>query len=205
MIIIWGLRVFYHTIAQGTFYCRQCGGDRPFRHRAGRRFFTLFWIPIIPLNRVGEHVQCVTCKTRFVTDVLSTPTAASMQAAIPAGARALAAVMLRTGGADSIPARNRAIEMVRNAGQPDYNEDMLAADLAQPVETARQMIGHLGSQLQPEAKERYLADAVRIGMADGPLTDNERATAEMVAADFGMTQAQSLGVITMTEQSAGAS
>ena len=25
--------------------------------RAGRRFFTIFFIPLIPLNKVGEHVQ----------------------------------------------------------------------------------------------------------------------------------------------------
>ena len=74
MLIIFGLRVFYRTIAQGTFHCRRCGGDRQYRHRAGRRWFTLFFLPVIPLNTVGEHVQCATCRTRYVTDVLSLPT-----------------------------------------------------------------------------------------------------------------------------------
>jgi hypothetical protein len=205
MLIIWGWRVVYRTIAQGVFYCRNCGGDRNYRHRAGRRFITVFFIPLIPLNKTGEHVQCVTCKTKYVTDVLASPTAASMQAAIPAGVRALVSVMLRTGGTDSIPARGRAIEAVKGAGQQDYDETMLTEDLAQPLETARQMIGQLGGQLRPEAKEWHLAEMVRIGMADGPLTANERATAEMIAGDLGMTPAQALGVITLTEQSAGAS
>ena len=48
MLIIFGLRVFYRTIAQGTFHCRRCGGDRPYRHRVGRRWFTLFFLPVIP-------------------------------------------------------------------------------------------------------------------------------------------------------------
>ena len=47
MLIIFGLRVFYRTIAQGTFHCRRCGGDRQYRHRAGRRWFTLFFLPVI--------------------------------------------------------------------------------------------------------------------------------------------------------------
>lgn len=205
MLIIWGWRVVYHTIAQGMFYCRKCGGDRGYRHRAGRRFITLFFIPIIPLTKAGEHVQCDTCKTRYVTEVLGSPTAASMQAAIPAGVRAMVAVMLRTGGLDSAQARGRAIDAVRGAGQQNYDESMLAEDVAQPLETARRMLGHLGGQLRPEAKEWHLAEAVRIGMTDGPLTDNERATAEMIAGDLGMTRAQALGVITMTEQAAGAS
>lgn len=204
MLIIWGWRVVYHTIAQGMFYCRNCGGDRGYRHRAGRRFITVFFIPVIPLTKTGDHVRCDTCKTRYVTEVLASPTAASMQAAIPAGMRALVSVMLRTGGLDSVPARGRALDAVRSAGQRDYDESMLAEDLAQPLETARQMVGHLGGQLRPEAKEWHLAEAVRIGMADGPLTGNERATAEMLAGDLGMTAAQALGVITLTEQAAGA-
>jgi hypothetical protein len=39
-------------------------------------------------------------------------------------------------------------------------------------------------------------------MADGPLTDAERDAAHVVGAGLGMTQAQTLGVIAMTEQSA---
>src|SRR4051794_13031667 len=100
MLIIWGWRVVYHTIAQGMFYCRKCGGDRGYRHRAGRRFITVFFIPVIPLTKAGEHVRCDTCKTRYVPEVLGSPTAASMQAAIPSGVCAMVAVMLRTGGLD---------------------------------------------------------------------------------------------------------
>lgn len=202
MLIIWGLRVFYHTLAQGTFYCRKCGGDRHYRHRAGRRFITVFFIPIIPLNKTGEHVQCTTCKTRYVVDVLHAPTSAEMQSAIPAGTRAMIGMMLRTGGADSAAARKRAIDAVNGAGEQGYDDSKLAADMALSVETARQAITQLGGQLRPEAKEWYLAEAIRIALADGPLTENERGTAEMIAADLGMTKAQALGVITMTEQAA---
>lgn len=203
MLIIWGWRVFYHTIAQGMFYCRKCGGDRPYRHRAGRRFITIFFIPVIPLTKVGEHVQCDACKTRYVTEVLNSPTSASMQAAIPAGVRAMCAVMLRTGGPDNSAARGRALDAVRAAGQQDYDESTLAEDLMHSLDQAREMITHFGAQLRPEAKEWHLAEAVRIGLADGPLSDNERSTAEMIASDLGMTSAQALGVITLTEQAAG--
>ena len=78
MLIIFGLRVFYRTIAQGTFHCRRCGGDRQYRHRAGRRWFTLFFLPVIPLNTVGELVQCTRCQARYVAEVLSPPTTAEL-------------------------------------------------------------------------------------------------------------------------------
>ena len=203
MLIIFGLRVFYRTIAQGTFHCRRCGGDRQYRHRAGRRWFTLFFIPVIPLNSVGEHVQCTTCRTRYVTDVLSQPTTAQMQAALPMGMRAAASAMLRSGDPASPAARQRAIEAVVGAGTPGYDETMLNADLSQPFESIRAALNQVGAQLTIQAREWYLADVIRIGMADGPLTDGERQAAVAIGVDLAMTQAQAIGVLAMTEQSAG--
>jgi hypothetical protein len=203
MLIIFGLRVFYRTIAQGTFHCRRCGGDRQYRHRVGRRWFTLFFIPVIPLNSVGEHVQCTTCRTRYVTDALSQPTTAQMQAALPSGMRAAASAMLRSGDPTSPVARQRAIEAIVGAGTPGYDETMLNADLSQPFESIRAALNQVGAQLTIQAREWYLADVIRIGMADGPLTEGERQAALAIGVDLGMTQAQAIGVIAMTEQSAG--
>ena len=95
LLIIFGFRTFFRTLGQGVFHCRKCGGDREYRHRAGRRFFTLFFIPVIPLAKAGEHVQCTTCQSRYVMDVLQLPTAAQMQAALPTGMRAAAAAIDR--------------------------------------------------------------------------------------------------------------
>jgi hypothetical protein len=39
-------------------------------------------------------------------------------------------------------------------------------------------------------------------MADGPLTERERQTVQVIAADLVMPQAQALGVVAMTEQAA---
>jgi hypothetical protein len=213
VLIIFGLRVFYRTIAQGTFHCRRCGGDRPYRHRAGRRWFTLFFLPVIPPAHslraspspftVGEHVQCLTCRTRYVTDVLSLPTTAQMQAALPAGMRAAASAMLRSGDPAGPVARQRAIEAVVGAGMPGYDEATLNADLTQPFAAIRPALNQVGAQLTIQAREWYLADVIRIGMADGPLTDGERQAALAIGLDLGMTHAQTIGVIAPTEQSAG--
>jgi zinc-ribbon family len=202
-VIIFGLRVFYRTIAQDTFYCRRCGGDRQYRHRSGRRWFTLFFIPVIPLNSVGEHVQCATCRTRYVTDVLGQPTTAQMQAALPAGMRAAVSAMLRSGDPDSPASRQRAIEAVIGSGVRGYNETMLNADLMQPVEAIRPALNQVGAQLTVQAREWYLAEVIRIAIADGPLTESERQAVLAIGMDLGMTQAQVIGVVAMTGQSAG--
>jgi len=61
----------WRTVQQGTFHCPQCGAARQYLHRAGRRWFTLFFIPVIPLNSVGEVVVCTTCKARYQPAVLA--------------------------------------------------------------------------------------------------------------------------------------
>ena len=45
MLIIWGLRVVYRMLGRGVFFCRRCGGDREYRHRAGRRYITVVMQP----------------------------------------------------------------------------------------------------------------------------------------------------------------
>jgi hypothetical protein len=203
MLIIWGLRVIYRTLGRGVFFCRRCGGDREYRHRTGRRYITVFFIPLVPLMKTGAHVQCLTCKTRYVTEVLKLPTTIQMQLALVAGMRAMIAVMLRAGDPGSPLARRRAIDAVTGAGDRGYDTASLEEDLAGSADAGRPKIAALGSQLQVEAREWALAEAIRIGMADGPLTGTERAAAEHLAAALGMTQAQAIGVIALTEQNAG--
>ncbi len=203
MLIIWGLCVVYRTLGRGVFFCRRCGGDREFRHRAGRRFMTVFFIPLIPLTKTGEHVQCLTCRTRYVTEVLKLPTTVEMQLALAAGMRAVVAVILRAGDPSSPVSRRRAVEAVTGAGDAGYEDDALAQDLAESADAGRPKIAVLGSQLQVEAREWCLAEAITIAMADGPLTGAERAAAEHLAAALGMTKAQAIGVIALTEQNAG--
>ncbi len=202
LLIIFGLRVFYHTIGQGVFHCRKCGGDRQYRHRAGRRFFTLFFIPVIPLNKVGEHVQCLTCKTRYVTDVLRLPTAAQMQAALPAGMRAAATAMLHAGDPGSPAARQAAVAAIQGAGEQGFTDPGLLSDVPQSAEATGHALGQVAQQLTPDAREWFLAQVLRIGTADGPLTELERHAAYAIAGGLNMTQAQAIGVVTLAERAA---
>jgi hypothetical protein len=126
-----------------------------------------------------------------------------MQLALVAGTRALVAAILRAGDPASPPARRRAIEAVTGTGKPGYDENALNADLAEPAEAGWPKIAALGAQLQVQAREWHLAEAVRIAMADGSLTSAERAAAGQIAACLGMTKAQAIGVIMLTEQGAG--
>ena len=197
-MIIWGFRVFFRTVGGGVFHCPRCGGDRQYRRRSGRYFFTVFFIPVIPLKKVAEHVQCIICRTRFAPDVLGVPTAAQMSTALPQGMRAAAVTMLLAGDPLAASARQRALEAIRGAGANAYGPGNLEADLQQPP--VLNPLGQVGMQLTTEAKEWFLAEVVRIGLADSPLNERERQAAQSIAQYLGMTPAQTYGVVAMTAQ-----
>jgi hypothetical protein len=134
--------------------------------------------------------------------VLGQPTAAQMQTALPAGMRAAVAAMLRAGDRGSPAARQRALAVIQGAGAQGYTDADLDSDAAAPAEATHGALSAVARQLTPDAKEWFLAETVRVGMADGPLTEQERQTAQAVAVGLGMTQAQAIGVVTLVEQGA---
>lgn len=70
-MIIFGTRGVKSTLDQGSFNCPQCECNKAYKHKKVTRFFTLYFIPIIPLGKLGEYVECQSCKGTFITNVLN--------------------------------------------------------------------------------------------------------------------------------------
>jgi hypothetical protein len=75
MIFFFGTRYYWWTISQGSFLCPKCQAIRNYRLRKGRRFFHVFFIPLIPISAASEHVRCAECKSRYKPAVLEQTTA----------------------------------------------------------------------------------------------------------------------------------
>ena len=73
MIIIFGNKVRYKTLSTGQFYCPQCNTRRDYELRQARNWFSIYFIPIVPLNQLGEFVTCLTCGANFQQEVLTMP------------------------------------------------------------------------------------------------------------------------------------
>src|SRR5689334_7823777 len=98
MLIMWGWRTRLKTIEQGTFHCPQCGADRQYGRREARRWFTLFFIPIIPLKVLGQVIQCLTCNTQYKESVLALPTTAAISTSLQTATRALMVAVMAADG-----------------------------------------------------------------------------------------------------------
>ena len=69
-MIIWGWKTRLQRLGAGTFSCPACDASRTCEQVAARRWFTLFFIPLVPLQRLGSFVRCSTCASTFDPAVL---------------------------------------------------------------------------------------------------------------------------------------
>ena len=69
-MIIWGSRGITSTIDRGAFNCPQCSSEQRYVLQQVRNFFTLYFIPLIPLNVHGKYIECATCRGSFPEEVL---------------------------------------------------------------------------------------------------------------------------------------
>lgn len=71
MFFLVGLKTRHSTVDTGRFHCPNEDATRPYRHARARRWFTVFFLPIIPLGRQGEWVRCQGCGATYGVDVLA--------------------------------------------------------------------------------------------------------------------------------------
>lgn len=70
MWIIYGTRGIESTIQAGEFHCPRCGPGRRFKRKSVRRWFTLYFLPVIPLYKAGDFVECFQCSGTFGPETL---------------------------------------------------------------------------------------------------------------------------------------
>ncbi len=69
MILI-GTMNITRTCERGDFYCPTCSATESYRLRARRPFLTLYFIPIVPVDRPELFVHCDGCKSTWDPSVL---------------------------------------------------------------------------------------------------------------------------------------
>jgi predicted RNA-binding Zn-ribbon protein involved in translation (DUF1610 family) len=71
MIIIWGARDREIELTSGQFYCPECDTVRQYKHKRVAQYFTLFFIPLFQIQKLGEFVECQSCRQTYEPKVLN--------------------------------------------------------------------------------------------------------------------------------------
>ncbi len=72
-MIIFGTTGKEKRVGSGRFFCPQCRQDAAYAHVRASRYFTLYFIPLIPMGKLGEYVECAECGNRFDVKILDVP------------------------------------------------------------------------------------------------------------------------------------
>ena len=200
MLLIWGFKARLKSIGEGgTFHCPHCGVDRAYLYREARRWFTFFWIPIIPLKVLGTFVECTTCKSTYDERVLQLPTNAAVADNLSIALRGLVVAVITADGVVGDAERSKAIELVSQAVDHAYGPAELEADLtAYAGHGVDAILGELAGTLNEQGKERMVQACVSLAQADGSVDEGELDIARQAGAALLMTPAHIRGVISET-------
>lgn len=176
-MIIFGVRGITMTRDEGFFDCPDCQRSTEYRLRGVRNFFTLYFIPVIPLNWEpgNEHVRCEQCRQQFPPGALDGTWPADDATELEGFGwlvRRFALVpMLVAGGVirESDKQRLKAICLEDPDGHIDM--DMLDQEIQQVrkagVEASMEILSVVARTMVDHRKSELITAAWRLAEADG--------------------------------------
>ena len=69
-MIIFGTRPKTKTVGTGQFYCPRCQSQRAYERKQLQQYFALYFIPLIPVGKGSEFIECQTCGAAFELSVI---------------------------------------------------------------------------------------------------------------------------------------
>lgn len=60
-----GTKVMDREVGSETFFCPNCRQTTECRLLRYREWFTLYWVPIVPMRDVARAVECSVCRQKY--------------------------------------------------------------------------------------------------------------------------------------------
>ncbi len=195
VLIIMGTKIRTKVLRALVFACPSCRTDRDGVLLGLRRWFTIFFLPVVPMGQAGEVVRCDTCGSTFDPAVLDQPTGATLAEVHDAAVRVLTALLVGAGDRGDGALRQRAVASIGSV-VPGYDDATLAADLqALDPAQAPQYVLPLAGALDQGAKERFLGELARVATAGGVPTAGQRQLLDEIGQTLGLTPAHVAGIV----------
>ncbi len=204
-MIIFGTRGVTTTPEKGEFHCPSCNSKQPYGLKRVRRFFTLYFIPVIPLDKLGEYVECRTCKDTYKPVVLQYDPNANAQQVEAEYHTAIKKVMIHMLLADGV-IDDSEVETTRDIYSKLTGKDVSTDEIRNEInhiqntrEDLSKYLTKLQGSLNDEGKEMVVRAAMFVALADGEFHEDEKALVGKVGSDLGMTDAHVFGVMSSTQ------
>jgi len=204
MLLIWGWRSLLKVLGVGEFHCPRCGADRSYKLVRPRRWFTMFFIPVIPLKWGETFVQCSACKSGFSEEILSAPTNKQFGYMIALGARAMYAKAIASGLEQSPHMLAQVTSSLAPFVDDSYNEANLIADVeAFKGHELIEYLSPLATSMELQGREALVGGLVACVYAAGDPPPAVGQVASEAASALGLTAAHLAGIVATVGASHG--
>jgi hypothetical protein len=197
-MIIFGTRGVTSTSTHGRFYCPQCNAERGYESKKLRRFFTLYFIPLIPMDVVQEWIECGGCRGAFKPEVLRFDPSSRQRAVRAAVTTATRRVLALAAGARPAPGvRAAALAAHKVLLDEDWPEVDLDQDLARAFSphATLEPVSRVAGDVNANGKEVILAQALTVARAGGALAPETAQALGEAAKALGVTEAHWRGIL----------
>ena len=206
MMIIFGTRGVKFTKEKGHFTCPQCASQQPFKHKKVTRFFTLYFIPVIPLGSLGEYVECQTCKGTFVPRVLDYDPQKQkneFQSVYEQAMRHSMVLMMLADGEIDANEMVMVQQIINKFGHHDMTMDQLESyveEVQQHMEPVRTYLSKVAPSLNEHGKELIIKCAYAVASSDGHVDPSELALIQEMAQTMEMSSSHVKGILAELSQ-----
>ena len=199
--IIFGTRGVTYSAEKGDFWCPSCQSQQRYDHKRVRRFFTLYFIPLIPLDKLGEYIECSACDGTFQLDVLQLTGAASdtgFEAEFHGAVRRVMVLMMLADGVIDEAEITTICEIYQRIAEQPLSPERVREEAAVAQREGlgvHQYLASLVGSLNDAGKEMVVKAAHFVAAADGGVTDDERQLLSEVGKALEMSTAHFRGVL----------
>ena len=178
--IIFGTRGVTSSKAKGKFFCPSCQSESDYNHKQVKRFGTLYFIPLLPMDDLGDYVECQKCKNTYNQQVLDynpEKDTEIFQAEYENAIKKLMILMLLADGEIDENEINSVITIYEKITNTVLSREELIREIDNLKDKNHDVIDFTGSlrgQLNDHGKETIIKVAYLIAYADGEFHESEQ-------------------------------
>jgi len=179
MFFVFGTAGSTSSINTGEFFCPECNEYKKYDHKKVQKKISLFFVPLIPIEDLGDYVECQDCKSTFKKSVLDHDPKAEEEKIRSLYYFGTLDIMISIARADGVLLPEEITEIRNNFESiigSEVSEEFVNEQLEKSKETNYspvQVAGALAAHLNDVGKERVLRGAIAISKADGVIQNEE--------------------------------
>lgn len=175
-MIIYGTRGKNVHVDSGDFTCPRCATEQSYKHMEVKNYFTLYFIPLIPMGKAGEYIECEGCGGTYAPDILTYDPEVEREE-MATTLRRLSVLFLLDVSRCTSPTLQAVQEIVGDTMDFDVEREDIAKDVKQAQSASpdiKKFFKNQTSDYAEDGKFLVIITLRRILEVEGPLQEHEK-------------------------------